>query len=135
MFKSSPLRRALRTLLALTTVAALAACSSTAAPAAGSSAASTVSIKDHWERTVQVPVNPARVVVLEWEGLITKSMRIFGVDDALVGVDSATKKMGYRGKLVPSIEKAPSVTMTLWRLSAAVAACSWTSRSAMSLLA
>jgi iron complex transport system substrate-binding protein len=106
MFKSSPLRRALRTLLALTTVAALAACSSTAAPAAGSSAASTVSIKDHWERTVQVPVNPARVVVLEWEGLITKSMRIFGVDDALVGVDSATKKMGYRGKLVPSIEKA-----------------------------
>ncbi|WP_344167756.1 ABC transporter substrate-binding protein [Pilimelia columellifera] len=87
-------------------MAALAACTSSAAPADTNRAASNISIKDHWERTVQVPVNPDRVVVLEWEGLITKSMRIFGVDGALVGVDSATKKMGYRGKLVPSIEKA-----------------------------
>lgn len=108
---SSPARRRppprLTTCLAvvLTVMAALAACTSDAAPA-GNESARTTAVTDHWDRTVDVPVNPRRVVVLEWEGLITKSMRIFGVDDTLVGVDSATKKMGYRGKLVPSIEQA-----------------------------
>jgi iron complex transport system substrate-binding protein len=40
---------------------------------------------------------------MEWEGLVTKSMRILGVDSALVGVDTATKKMGYREELIPPI--------------------------------
>jgi len=77
--------------------------------AAGSrptASAAPVAIKDHWGRTVQVPANPERVVVLEWEGLITKSMKIFGVDDTLVGVDTATKKMGHRAAVIPSIDKA-----------------------------
>jgi len=77
--------------------------------AAGSGTASSsapVKIKDHWERTVEVPANPQRVVVLEWEGLITKSMKIFGVDNTLVGVDTATKKMGHRAAVIPSIDKA-----------------------------
>ncbi len=77
--------------------------------AAGSQAAASaapVAIKDHWGRTVQVPADPQRVVVLEWEGLITKSMKIFGVDTTLVGVDSATKKMGHRAAVIPSIDKA-----------------------------
>lgn len=69
-------------------------------------AGDTVTIEDHWERSVEVPVDPERVVVLEWEGLVTKSMRIFGVESALVGVDTATKKMGYREELVPSIADA-----------------------------
>jgi iron complex transport system substrate-binding protein len=111
MIISSARRRPLRLLVTrlasgLTALAVLAACASTAEPTAAEGSTSTVAITDHWDRTVQVPVNPRRVVVLEWEGLITKSMRIFGVHDTLVGVDTATRKMGYRGKLVPSIEKA-----------------------------
>lgn len=75
-------------------------------PAEGDAAEGTVTIEDHWERSVDVPVDPERVVVMEWEGLVTKSMRIFGVESALVGVDTATKKMGYREELVPSITDA-----------------------------
>lgn len=69
-------------------------------------ASQSITIQDHWERTVKVPVNPERVVVMEWEGLVTKSMQIFGVGEALVGVDTATKKMGYREELIPSIAEA-----------------------------
>ena len=86
----------------------IAACTpnSSNVPAAESSAKETVQITDHWERTVEIPLNPQRVVVMEWEGLVTKSMKIFGVEAALVGVDTATKKMGYREMLVPSITNA-----------------------------
>jgi len=69
----------------------------------------TVTLTDHWGRSVSVPVDPQRVVVMEWEGLVTKSMRIFGVDGTLVGVDTATKKMGYREMLVPSIASAVDI--------------------------
>ncbi len=87
--------------------AGAAACGGNSATGAGAAAsAAPVTITDHWERTVAVPANPRRVVVLEWEGLITKSMKIFGVDDTLVGVDSATKKMGHRAAVIPSIAKA-----------------------------
>ena len=96
----------------LTTV--LLALAAGAAACAGDSAAGSdpavstaaVAIKDHWGRTVQVPADPQRVVVLEWEGLITKSMKIFGVDQSLVGVDTATKKMGHRAAVIPAIDKA-----------------------------
>ena len=69
-------------------------------------ASQVITIEDHWERTVEVPLNPERVVVMEWEGLVTKSMQIFGVADALVGVDTATNRMGYREELIPSIADA-----------------------------
>jgi len=86
----------------------IAACvpNSSNVPTAESPSKETVQITDHWKRTVEVPVNPQRVVVMEWEGLVAKSMKIFGVEAALVGVDTATKKMGYREMLVPSISNA-----------------------------
>lgn len=68
-----------------------------------SDASSMVTVEDHWGRSVEVPLNPERVVVMEWEGLVTKSMQIFGVADALVGVDTATNRMGYREELIPAI--------------------------------
>ncbi len=92
----------------LASVAGMSGCSSTPDPASNATSAP-VSITDHWGRTVSVPVNPRRVVVLEWEGLITKAMKIFGVESALVGVDTATKKMGYRAKIVESIDKAEAL--------------------------
>lgn len=81
----------------------------TSSTAAAGSGGGPVTIVDHWKRTVEVPRAPQRVVVMEWEGLITKSMRIFGVESTLVGVDTATKKMGFRAKLVPSIDKATDI--------------------------
>ncbi|HMR67291.1 MAG TPA: ABC transporter substrate-binding protein [Anaerolineae bacterium] len=97
--------------LLLVAASLLAACggSGSAAPAsepAASSPSGTAKITDHWQRTIEVPRNPQRVVVMEWEGLVTKSMKIFGVESALVGVDTATKKMGFREKLIPSIATA-----------------------------
>jgi iron complex transport system substrate-binding protein len=90
----------------LTLTAGAAACGDGSAAGSQAASAAPVAIKDHWGRTVQVPADPQRVVVLEWEGLITKSMKIFGVDTTLVGVDSATKKMGHRAAVIPSIDKA-----------------------------
>lgn len=103
--------------LLLVAASLLAACggSGSAAPASdtavvaeptASSPSGTAKITDHWQRTIEVPRNPQRVVVMEWEGLVTKSMKIFGVESALVGVDTATKKMGFREKLIPSIATA-----------------------------
>ncbi|MFI6229725.1 ABC transporter substrate-binding protein [Micromonospora echinospora] len=101
-------RAALAGLLAVVLGLALAACGGDGA-ATPAGPTKTASITDHWKRTVEVPVDPERVVVLEWEGLITKSMRIFGVEDTLVGVDTATKKMGYRARLVPAIDRAEAL--------------------------
>lgn len=76
------------------------------AQSGGAETSETVTVEDHWGRSVEVPLNPERVVVMEWEGLVTKSMQIFGVADTLVGVDTATKRMGYREELIPSIADA-----------------------------
>ncbi|MFI6822821.1 ABC transporter substrate-binding protein [Micromonospora sp. NPDC050187] len=102
-------RAALAGLLALALGLTLAGCGGDGAATPARPTATPVTITDHWKRTVEVPADPKRVVVLEWEGLITKSMRIFGVEDTLVGVDTATKKMGYRAKLVPSIDRAEAL--------------------------
>ncbi|MEV0329334.1 ABC transporter substrate-binding protein [Micromonospora echinospora] len=100
---------ALAGLLALAFGLALAGCGGGGPATPARPAATPVTITDHWKRTVEVPADPKRVVVLEWEGLVTKSMRIFGVEDTLVGVDTATKKMGYRARLVPAIDRAEAL--------------------------
>ncbi|MFE0592436.1 ABC transporter substrate-binding protein [Micromonospora echinospora] len=102
-------RAALAGLLALVLGLTLAGCGGDGAATPARPAGKPVTITDHWKRTVEVPADPERVVVLEWEGLITKSMRIFGVEDTLVGVDTATKKMGYRARLVPAIDRAEAL--------------------------
>ncbi|WP_416904005.1 ABC transporter substrate-binding protein [Micromonospora echinospora] len=102
-------RAALAGLLAVALGLTLAACGGADSATTSAGPTKTASITDHWKRTVEVPVDPERVVVLEWEGLITKSMRIFGVEDTLVGVDTATKKMGYRARLVPAIDRAEAL--------------------------
>ena len=94
--------------MGLTTLAvlALALIGHGSATAQTTEASMMVTVEDHWGRSVEVPLNPERVVVMEWEGLVTKSMQIFGVADALVGVDTATNRMGYREELIPSIANA-----------------------------
>lgn len=74
-----------------------------------SKAAEMVTIKDHWNRSVEVKKNPDRVVVMEWEGLVVKTMKLLNVDDRLVGVDSSTKKQPFRKAIIPSLAKAKDV--------------------------
>lgn len=69
----------------------------------------TVTIKDHWDRSVEVKKNPDKVVVMEWEGLVAKTMKLLDVDDRLVGVDSSTKKQPFRKAIIPGITKAKDV--------------------------
>lgn len=74
-----------------------------------SAAAGTVTIKDHWDRSVEVKKNPDKVVVMEWEGLVAKTMKLLDVDDRLVGVDSSTKKQPFRKAIIPGIKDAKDV--------------------------
>lgn len=101
-----------RLLLGVLPVALLAGCAqappASVAPsaAASASAAGTVVITDHWKRAVTVPVNPKRVVVIEWEGLVSKSMQMLGVGDRIVGIDTPSKKEPFRNIVVPALGKA-----------------------------
>lgn len=94
--------------LALASVALMAsACSSPAADSAPSTAS--VEITDDFGRTVAVPADPARVAVLEWEGLVAKTLAILGEGDRIVAVDPATSKDPARHVLVPQVTNATDV--------------------------
>jgi iron complex transport system substrate-binding protein len=69
----------------------------------------TRTVIDHWEREIELPTSVDRVVVMEWEGLVAKSMHLFGVDEAIVGVDTATARQPYRTHLIPAIEGAVDI--------------------------
>ena len=68
-----------------------------------------VKVIDQWDRTVEVAKPVERVVVMEWEGLISKSMRLFGIDERIVGVDDYAAKQTFRRHLVPAIGKATDI--------------------------
>jgi iron complex transport system substrate-binding protein len=76
---------------------------------ADAAAAQTRTVVDHWEREIELPASVDRVVVMEWEGLVAKSMHLFGLDERIVGVDTATARQPFRTHLVPAIEDAVDV--------------------------
>lgn len=90
----------------LTVLLGLAAAGCASAPASADRSAATVTVTDQWKRTVTVPRDPKRVVVLEWEGLVAKSMQAFGVADRLVAVDKATHEQSFRRAVIPAVAKA-----------------------------
>lgn len=71
--------------------------------------AATVALHDQWGRDVTVPVDPKRVVVIEWEGLVVKSMGAFGVADRIVGVDKPTTQQQFRRTIIPALANAQDV--------------------------
>lgn len=87
------------------------ACSASSGTADEGSSATpeTVVLTDDFDREVEVPVDPQRVAVIEWEGLVTKTLSILGVDDTVVAVDSATKDDPTRQVIVPAVEDATEV--------------------------
>lgn len=107
----STTRRTAAAALACAVALALAACTGGGpAPAAANDPdAATRVVVDHWDREVVVPRDVDRAAVMEWEGLVAKSMMIFGLADRIVAVDTATKKQTFRNELVPAIEDAVDV--------------------------
>lgn len=94
---------ALTPALALTLVAA---CGSLGADAAGDR--ETVTVTDQWDRSVEVPTSPDRVVVLEWEGLISKTLGILDEAGTIVGADPNTLQP-FRQTVVPELASATDV--------------------------
>lgn len=68
----------------------------------------TVTVSDQWERSVEVPLSPDRVVVLEWEGLVSKTLQILGEADTIVGADPNTLQP-FRQTVVPVLQSATNV--------------------------
>jgi iron complex transport system substrate-binding protein len=84
----------------------------TAAPRAETAAdtpVSRITVTDQWNRAVEIRGPVERVVIMEWEGLIAKSMRIFGLDDRIVGVDDYAARQTFRRHLVPAIGEAVDI--------------------------
>ncbi|GGC55245.1 ABC transporter substrate-binding protein [Hoyosella rhizosphaerae] len=69
----------------------------------------TLQIVDDFDRSVDVPVDPSRIAVLEWEGLVAKTLAVLNEDDRIVAVDPATKSDPARQVIVPAIADATDV--------------------------
>jgi iron complex transport system substrate-binding protein len=86
-----------------------AAPSSVAAPTSAPAATpDSVVVTDQWERSVEVPGSPDRVVVLEWEGLVSKTLEILGESDTIVGADPNSLQP-FRKTVVPALADATDV--------------------------
>lgn len=68
----------------------------------------TTTIVDQWGRSVEVPINPDNVVVLEWEGLVAKTLEIIGEADTIVGADPNSLQP-FRISVVPELASAKNI--------------------------
>lgn len=66
-------------------------------------------IEDMWGREVKVKDDVKTAVVMEWEGLVVKSMKLWGLEDNIIGVDNTTKNNPFRKSIVPAIDNLPAV--------------------------
>lgn len=103
----SSLPRALAIAVAAATALSLAGCAP-ADPATDAADRDVVTVTDQWDRTVEAPVSPDRVVVLEWEGLVAKTLEILGEADTIVGADPNSLQP-FRQTVVPPLAHATDV--------------------------
>lgn len=68
-----------------------------------------IEVEDMWGRTVKVAKGPETAVIMEWEGLAAKSMKIFGIADKIVGIDDSAKKNPFRNHIVPELQDATDI--------------------------
>jgi iron complex transport system substrate-binding protein len=66
-------------------------------------------IKDMWGREVKVRNDIKTAVIMEWEGLAAKSMKIFGLENNIIGVDNSAQKNIFRNHIVPVLGSVPAV--------------------------
>jgi iron complex transport system substrate-binding protein len=60
-------------------------------------------------REIYVKNDIERVVVIEWEGLVSKSMKSLGLADRIVGIDDYAKKNTFRNYVIPEIHDVPDI--------------------------
>lgn len=100
-------RTALTAVVFLSTLA-IASCAPSPSGPAVSAETQTVTVTDQWARTVEAPEGPDRVIVLEWEGLIAKTLQIIGEADTIVGADPNSLQP-FRQTVVPTLQDAVDV--------------------------
>ncbi|MCG8483316.1 MAG: ABC transporter substrate-binding protein [Clostridia bacterium] len=66
-------------------------------------------IKDMWGREVKVKDDVKTAVIMEWEGLVAKSMKVWGLEDNIIGVDNTAKNNSFRKTIIPAIDNLPAV--------------------------
>ncbi|TYQ12675.1 UNVERIFIED_CONTAM: iron complex transport system substrate-binding protein [Acetivibrio alkalicellulosi] len=66
-------------------------------------------VKDMWDREVLIKRDVKSAVIMEWEGLATKSMKIFGLEENIVGVDNYAKKNTFRNEIAPVLKDIPDI--------------------------
>lgn len=102
-------RRSLQPVVLVTLLAlVIAACASSAGDD-DVTASDTIVVVDHWGREVEIAGPVERAVVMEWEGLVAKSMQLFGVAERIVGVDDYAANQTFRRFIAPTIGDAVDV--------------------------
>ncbi|HIQ32883.1 MAG TPA: ABC transporter substrate-binding protein [Methanothermococcus okinawensis] len=71
-----------------------------------------ITVKDMWGRDVKIRRDVNKVVLLDFTGTYLKVMRIWGIDDKVVGVDNSQKKNIFLKVVCPRIESIPDVGST-----------------------
>lgn len=71
-----------------------------------------ITVKDMWNRVVKIKKDVNRVVLLDFTGTYLKIMKIWGIDDKVVGVDNSQKKNVFLKVVCPRIENIPDVGST-----------------------
>jgi len=71
-----------------------------------------ITVKDMWGRDVKIRRDVNKVVLLDFTGTYLKIMRIWGIDDKVVGVDNSQKKNVFLKVVCPRIESIPDVGST-----------------------
>jgi iron complex transport system substrate-binding protein len=79
------------------------------APSMTPALSNTHKVTDMAGREVEVRNDVKRVVVIEWEGLVSKSIKAFGLADRIVGIDDYAKKNTFRNFVIPEINDAPDI--------------------------
>ncbi|HIP16822.1 MAG TPA: ABC transporter substrate-binding protein, partial [Methanothermococcus okinawensis] len=71
-----------------------------------------MTVKDMWNREVKFKKDINRVVLLDFTGTYLKIMKIWGIDNKIVGVDSSQKKNEFLKVIYPRIENITDVGST-----------------------
>ncbi len=68
-----------------------------------------VTVTDMVGREVTVTGDVDRVVLIEWEAMAAKSMKIMGVADKIVGIDDYARKNTFRNFIIPEFKDAKDI--------------------------
>ncbi|MBW9221519.1 ABC transporter substrate-binding protein [Methanothermococcus sp. SCGC AD-155-C09] len=71
-----------------------------------------ITVKDMWDREVKIKKDVNRVLLLDFTGAYLEIMKIWDIDDKIVGVDSSQKKNAFLKVICPRIDNITGVGRT-----------------------